>query len=108
MSQLDAIPSSVDVGTGETPTYNIDTTGYLDSGDALRASPVPTAKIVLTSTNAVVPGAIVGSPGVNGNILQVTINGSVLSPKQTYTLIVTFNTTATKVLQGRLLVNCIF
>lgn len=108
MSQLDTLPDSVDVATGEFVTYNFDTTGYLSSGESLLASPAPSAAIYLASTHSTVSNVIQASPGINGNLLQVNLDCSHLAAKQSYSLVITFYVTTTKRLQARVQVNCIF
>lgn len=108
MSQLDTVPSSVEVGTGETVTYNIDTSAYLTGVETLQINPAPSAVVYLASTNATVPNVVVGVPGISGNVLQITLNCGNLAARQDYIVIFTFYVTATKILQGRLAVSVVF
>lgn len=108
MSTLDTLPSSIDVGTGETFVYNTDVTNALLDGESLQTSPPPTAQVFANSNNATVSSAIVGSPGTSGNTVQVNLQCSALKAKQTYTLIVTYYVTATKKLQYRTQLNTVF
>lgn len=108
MSTLDTVPASVEMATGEVIPFNIDTTPVMIGTDTLQVSPAPTAKVVSLATNVTVTGAVSGVPSVSGNVIQTTVLGSALVRQQSYYLIVTFNSNATKVLQLRLQINVLF
>lgn len=99
MSTLATLPASIDVGTGELFVYDTDVTNALLDGESLQATPPPTAQVFANSNNAVISAAIVGSPGVSGNTVQINLDCSKLKPKQTYTIVATYYVTATKRLQ---------
>jgi hypothetical protein len=107
MSNLDTLPSSIDVGTNEIAIYNFDVTDVLGTGESLQSNPAPTAQLISNANNAAVSNVFIGAPGVSGNIVQINFNCLVLKPKQTYALIVTYYTTPTKRLQFRTQVNVI-
>lgn len=107
MSQLDTIPGIVEVGTNEIATYNFDVTAILAGTEALQSNPAPTASLVTVGNNSPVTNPFIGAPGVSGNLVQVNLNGLQLAYKQSYYLIVSYNTTATKRLQFRCQVNVV-
>jgi len=107
MSTLDTLPSTIDVGTGESSPYVVDVTNVLLSGESLQSSPAPTVRVLSNSNNAVISGAISGSPSVSGSQITFTLVGSALQPKQSYTVVVTFNVTSTKVLQSVTTINAV-
>lgn len=107
MSQLDTIPGTLEVGSNEIAIYNFDVTAILGTGESLQSLPAPTATLTVISTASVVPNAFIGAPGVSGNLVQINLNGLALQPKQSYYLVVSYYTTATKRLQFRSQVNCV-
>ena len=107
MSSLDTIPGMIEVGTNEIATYNFDVTAILGSGESLQANPAPTATMLSIGNYSAVTSPFIGAPGTSGNLIQININGLTLQLKQSYWLIISYNTTPTKRLQCRIQVNAV-
>lgn len=89
-SQLSTTPAYFDMATTEVFPINIDMTAYLQAGQSVQLTPVPTASLVDQSNNQAIATALQGSPTVSGSIIQVSLNGAALRAGGVYTLIVTF------------------
>lgn len=97
---LHAQQPNFELGSGETVAIQFDVTNQLASGESVQVSPAPTAKVVIPSQpNTAITGAVTAGPTANGNVLTVTITGTVLTIGQQYLLYVTYNATASVVKQ---------
>lgn len=96
MSQLTTTPGSFDMATSEVFPVNIDMTAYLTGSQTVQTNPASTAIVIDQSNNQTMANAVQGSPAVNGNIVQVSLNGSQLRAGKAYTLQVTFYVTGTQ------------
>lgn len=89
---LHAQQPNFELGSGETVALTFDTTNQLASGESVQVSPAPTAKIVIPSQPGTsITGAVVSGPAINGNVLSVTITGTVLTIGQQYLLYISYS-----------------
>lgn len=94
-SQLSTTPATFDMATTELFPVNIDMTAYLQTGQSVQGSPTPMATVIDQSNNQTISAAVQGTPTINGNLVQVSLNGAALRSGGVYTLIVTFYVDAT-------------